>query len=52
MIAAELPHPPAGAKTLTGGWATAKKLYFITNLWYTLNTQTHYHVIGGEVART
>jgi hypothetical protein len=52
MVAEELPHPPAGAKTRAGGCATSKKLYFITDLWYKLDTQTPYHVICGEVART
>jgi hypothetical protein len=34
MIAEELPHPPASAKTTAGGCAPSKKLYFITDLWY------------------
>jgi hypothetical protein len=52
MIAEELPHPPSNEKDAAGGCATSKKLYFITNLWYKLNTQTPYHVNCGEVART
>jgi hypothetical protein len=36
MIAEELPHPPASAKTTAGGCAPSKKLYFITDLWYKL----------------
>jgi hypothetical protein len=36
MIAEELPHSPAGAKTRTEGGAPSKKLYFITDLWYKL----------------
>jgi hypothetical protein len=52
MIAEELPSPPAGARTRTGGGAASKKLYFINDLWYKLNSQTPYHAICGEVART
>jgi len=32
MIAEELPHSPAGAKTRAEGGAPSKKLYFITDL--------------------
>jgi hypothetical protein len=52
MITEELPHVPAEAETRDGGCATSKKLYFISDLWYKSDTQTLYHVICGEVART